>query len=165
MANGKFETLRDGKTSVSVRPRLFEFLDCETKIETPKRLCRKIETATHTEPLRKRDCETCEIRLKFSETHIFLKTIRHPSGCRWASNIILLLFSYHKLSYKVVCNKQFLRINRHVNFGLAPQSFKLVNGSYLSHPVFAQLTLSSPSLTLQFVINQAASHWDSVTRS
>ena len=29
----------------SARPRLFEFLDCKTKIETPKWLYRKIETA------------------------------------------------------------------------------------------------------------------------
>ena len=33
----------------SARPRLFEFLDCETKMETPKRLCRKIEIARRTE--------------------------------------------------------------------------------------------------------------------
>ena len=66
VVNGKLETLRDGETIAffSARPRLFEFLNCETL----KRLCEKIESARHTELLKKRDCETREIRLKFCET-------------------------------------------------------------------------------------------------
>ena len=38
----------------------------------------KNETARRTQPLKKRDCETREIRLKFCETQSFWRTIRHP---------------------------------------------------------------------------------------
>ena len=46
-------------------------LDCETNILTPKRLCKKFETARCSEPLKKRDCETFEFCLKFCEILIF----------------------------------------------------------------------------------------------
>ena len=80
VANGKYEPLRDGETSV--------FL-CETEtfwglwIGRPRftlqsGFAKKFETARRSEPLKKRDCETLEISLKFSETFIFLEAIRHP---------------------------------------------------------------------------------------
>ena len=40
--------------SFSASPRLFDFIDCETKIETPRELRKKLETARHTEPLKTR---------------------------------------------------------------------------------------------------------------
>ena len=46
----------------SASPRLFEFLDCETEIETSKQLCEKIETARQG-TTKKRDCETCETHI------------------------------------------------------------------------------------------------------
>ena len=71
VANGKFETLQDGKTSIfSASPRLFDFLDC--KIETQRWLHEKIETARPAELPKKRDCETCEIQLNLNcKTRIF----------------------------------------------------------------------------------------------
>ena len=41
------------------------------KIETSRQLRQKIETPSHRQPLKKRDCETHENRLKFCETRIF----------------------------------------------------------------------------------------------
>ena len=53
--------------------RLFEFLDCETEMETTEWLCENIEAVRHAEPLKKRDCKTCEIQLKNLQDPYFLK--------------------------------------------------------------------------------------------
>ena len=64
--------------SFSVRLRLLEFLNCETKLRLWNGFAKKIETARHTEPLKKRDYKTREIWLKFCKTCNFWKTIWRP---------------------------------------------------------------------------------------
>ena len=83
VANGKYEPLRDGEISV---------FHCETDtfcclwIARPRlrvqngfaKRPKKFEIARRSEPLKKQDCETLEISLKFCETFTFLDTICHP---------------------------------------------------------------------------------------
>jgi len=55
----------------SVRPRLSHFLNCETEKFEISEHCQKNRDSATSNLLKKRDCETLEIRLKFRETQIF----------------------------------------------------------------------------------------------
>ena len=88
MANGKFET-----AFFSVRLKLFEFFfKLWDRIETLKWLYEKIETARHTQLLKKRDWETREIQLKFYKTCNFF---RRPfwRGCQNVSHQLTTVLS------------------------------------------------------------------------
>ena len=56
-------------------PRLFQFLNYETKL----RLRNSFVTARRTEPLKKQECKTCEIWLKFCQTRIFERPFATPT--------------------------------------------------------------------------------------
>jgi len=62
----------------SARPRLSHFLNCKTETFEISEHCGKNWDSETSNLLKKRDCETLEIRLKFCETQIFWRTIRHP---------------------------------------------------------------------------------------
>ena len=59
------------RLAFSVRVR--DFLDCKTRMETPRWLHEKIKTARRTEPLKNKTARP----MKFALTRIFLKTIHH----------------------------------------------------------------------------------------
>jgi len=79
VVNGKIETLRDGETSVFLCETetfpLFKLRNREFEISEH---CKKMWDSETSNLLKKRDCETLDIRLKFCKTQIFWMTLRHP---------------------------------------------------------------------------------------
>ena len=67
------------------------------KIETPRQLLIKKEIERRTVTTKKRDCDTCEIWLKFCETQSLWRTIHHLV---WQSSEI---FSYKEVQFKKFC--------------------------------------------------------------
>ena len=78
------------------------------KLETSRQLRQKIETPRQRQPLKKRDCETHENRLKFCETRIFLKD--HSPPLLFGVEVVLFLVLFLAVLFLVILI--FEKVNR-----------------------------------------------------